>query len=194
MKNWQARVEWATADEYDEAALDLLMDKLEGHDAAAGPETLPAADPDGRQYWCAVVTVEGSTLRRATAAALELVEGATGERATAVEVLPDDVAEARVLAPSIPELVGYVEIAAMFDVSRQRARQLVELPGFPVAVVETAAGPLRVRAQVEAWGQTWDRKTGRPRKVAEPSSVATEVVVDENQEIIGMTAHSRKLN
>jgi hypothetical protein len=164
MKHWQATVEWATTDTYSEDALDVLMDHLEGHDAAAGPNSLPATDPDGRDYWAAVVTVEANTLRQAIAAALELVEGATGEKATAVEVLPDDVAEARALAPSIPELVGYAEIAEMFGVTRQRARQLVDLPGFPAAVVETTAGPLRVRRQVEVWGQTWERKSGRPRK------------------------------
>lgn len=170
MKHWQARVEWATRDTYDEAALDLLMDHLEGHDAAAGPESLPSADPGRRAYWAAVITVQANTLRQAIAGALELVEHATGEKATAVEVLPDDVADARALAPSIPELVGFTEIADMFGVSRQRAVQLAKQAGFPAAVVETAAGSLRVRSQVEAWGKTWERKTGRPRKVAEATT------------------------
>lgn len=164
--SWQARVEWATPDPYDEAALDMLMGHLADHDAAVGPESLPSTDPAGRGYWAAIVTVEANTLRQAITAALELVESATGEKATAIEVLPDDVADARALSPSIPELVGYAEIADMFDVTRQRARQLVDLAGFPTAVVETASGPLRVRAQVEAWGKTWQRKGGRPRKAA----------------------------
>lgn len=170
MKHWQARVEWSTTDTYDEDAIDVLMDHLEHHDAAVGPESLPPSDPAGATYWAATVTVQGNTLRQAIAAALELVEGATGEKATAVEVLPDDVAEARALAPSIPELVGYAEIAGMFGVTRERARQLAALDGFPAAVVETKAGPLRVRAQVEAWGRTWERKTGRPKKQSEPAT------------------------
>lgn len=165
VKDWQARVEWATDQTYDERVLDMLMDHLEGHDAAAGPEALPAADPAGRGYWCAVVTVQANTLRQAIAAALELVEGATGEKATAVEVLPDDVAEARALAPSIPELVGYAEIAELLEVSRQRAREIATtVAGFPAAVVDTSAGPLRTRRAVEAWASSWQRKPGRPKK------------------------------
>jgi hypothetical protein len=83
-------------------------------------------------------------------------------------VLPRSVFELRVEQPSIPELWGYVEIAEHFGVTRQRARQLTDLAGFPAAVVDTAAGPLRVRQQVEAWGSTWERKSGRPRKSAAP--------------------------
>jgi hypothetical protein len=166
MKHWQARVEWATSTPYEDSPeiADQLVSRLEAHDAAVGPESVPSTDPDGCGYWSVVLTVQANTLRQAIAAALELVEGATGEKATAAEVLPADVAEARALAPSIPELVGYAEIAEMFDVSRQRARQLADLAGFPAAVVETAAGPLRVRKQVEDWGKGWERKTGRPRK------------------------------
>jgi hypothetical protein len=75
---------------------------------------------------------------------------------------PDDVADARAPAPSIPELVGYAEIAEMFDVTRQRARQLVDLPGFPAAVVETAAGRCGCRKQVEAWGRPGSGRAGGP--------------------------------
>lgn len=61
-----------------------------------------------------------------------------------------------------PPLAGYAEIAG---VSRQRARELGTLPGFPPAVVETQSGPLQMRSQVEAWVAKWERtKPGRPRK------------------------------
>lgn len=181
MTSWIARVEWATLDPYTEDTMTVLMRHLEGHDAAVGPEPVPAPDrtPDAElaravggsavlaspAYWSATLTIDANTLRQAIARALELVEGATGERAAGVEVLPAHVYDARAMHPSLPELVGYAEIADIFGVTRQRARQLVDLPGFPAAVVETQAGPLRVRAQVEAWGQSWKRKSGRPRKV-----------------------------
>jgi len=178
MSSWTARVEWATHDAYTEDALDVLMGHLEGHGAAVGPALAPTPErepidlgPDlpgavlsSSGHWSATLTLEANTLRQAIAAALELVEKATGEKAVAVEVLPTDVYDLRVQQPTIPELVGYAEIAEMFGVTRQRARQLVDLPGFPAAVVETAAGPLRVRRQVEGWGRGWERKGGRPRK------------------------------
>lgn len=160
MSSWTTRVEWTTPDAYDEPALDLVMEHLAGHDPAIALEhTL-----DGRHTYSATVTVEANTLRQAIAAGLDLVAGATGETLVGIETLPQEAHDRRVEQPTIPELVGYAEIADMFGVSRQRARQLVDLPGFPVAVVETAAGPLRVRGQVEAWGRGWERKQGRPRK------------------------------
>lgn len=161
MKEWTARVEWNPPEDYGLEAIDMLIGRLEKWHAAIGRD--PVTDGVALT-WTATLTVEANTLRQAIAVALELVEGATGEKATGIEVIDADVHSVRVEQPSIPELWGYAEIADHFDVTRQRARQLVELPGFPVAVVETASGPLRVRRQVEAWGQTWERKTGRPRK------------------------------
>lgn len=158
--SWVARVEWVTPDTYDEAALDLVMDHLAGHDPAI------AAGPEAGTY-SATVTISASTLRRAIAAALELVAGATGETLTGIEVLPADVHDARVLEPVVPDLVGYAEIAELLGVSRQRAAQLAaEHADFPAAVVATKAGPLRTRAGVETWARTWARKSGRPKASA----------------------------
>lgn len=67
--------------------------------------------------------------------------------------------------PQIPELVGYIEIAGMAGVSRQRARQFAGLPGFPPVAVETAAGPLRLKSAVQAWVANRNRLRGRPPKV-----------------------------
>jgi hypothetical protein len=134
-----------------------------GHDPAVALEHTI----DGRHTYSATVTVEANTLRQAIAAGLDLVAGATGETLVGIEAIPQPAYDHRAESPTIPELWGYAEIADHFDVTRQRARQLVDLPGFPVAVVDTASGPLRVRAQVEAWGETWQRKSGRPRKVSE---------------------------
>ena len=180
MTTWIARVEWATLDAYTEPAIDDLMTHLAGHSAAVGPEPVPAADltPDPElgaavggttvlaspAYWSATIAVEANTLRQAIASALELVEGATGEKAAGVEVLGEHVYDARGEHPAIPDLVGYAEIADMLGVTRQRALQLAGGAGFPVAVVETKAGPLRVKAQVEGWASRWERKSGRPRK------------------------------
>lgn len=85
---------------------------------------------------------------------------------TRVDVMTEAARKALNEHPSIPPLVGYAEIADLAGVTRQRARELAHLEGFPVAVVETAAGPLRVKAAVESWIGDWDRKPGRPRKMA----------------------------
>lgn len=166
MTEWTARIEWSTPDPYDLDSLDMLVTKLGSWHAAIGREAVPAG---ADEKWSATLTVEESTLRKAIAAALKIVEDATGWGAEAIEVLDADVHEHRVMQPSIPELWGYGEIADHFGVSKQRAAQLAGRPGFPVAVVETKAGPLRIRSQVEGWGKTWDRKTGRPRKTAAAS-------------------------
>jgi len=70
------------------------------------------------------------------------------------------------VTPVIPDLVSYAEIAEIAGVSRQRARQFADIEGFPKPVVETAAGPLRLKASVEAWVERRNTKPGRPRKTA----------------------------
>ena len=69
-----------------------------------------------------------------------------------------------ITTPVIPDLVSYAEIAEIAGVSRQRARQFAAIEGFPKPVVETAAGPLRLKASVEAWVERRNTKPGRPRK------------------------------
>jgi len=99
----------------------------------------------------AQLTVHATTLRLAIdnslAAARDAVHGAHG-RFNPVRV--DVVDEATFQA----ELAG---------VSRQRARELPNLPYFPPAVTETSSqGPLRVCGQVANWIQGWERRAGRP--------------------------------
>lgn len=163
MISWTARVEWAQPIPRTDDELVALVERLHPFGGAIGTEK-PAAGPGLPETWSAVISVEAGTLRQAIAAALQEVEQATGEKATAVEVLQSDEFDRRAMQPSIPELVGYAEIAEMAGITRQRAREIAETRiGFPAAVVETASGPLRVRNQVERWLETWDRRPGRPK-------------------------------
>lgn len=66
---------------------------------------------------------------------LHVVEDALGVRAGGVEVLSAREYDRRVAQPLVPSLVYYAEIAEMAGVSRQRARQLAEVRGFPPAAV-----------------------------------------------------------
>lgn len=132
-----------------------LLDRLIDH----RPGLIPGAALLG-----VTLVLEVPTIRQAIAGALQHVEAATGNKAVGVSIRTREETERLLAEPQIPDLVGYIEIADMLKVSRQRARQLADLPGFPPAVVTTAAGPLRIRAAVELWESTWERRAGRPRK------------------------------
>lgn len=166
---WTARVEWPQATSLSTDDLERLVERLLPYAGALGVEK-EAAGPDEPETWSAVINVDAPSLRQATTAALQAVEQAVGAKATGIEVLTEHEHQRRTMRPTIPELVGYAEIAEMAGVTRQRARTLAENIGFPMAVVETAAGPLRVRAQVEAWLRTWERRSGRPPKVVSEAS------------------------
>jgi predicted DNA-binding transcriptional regulator AlpA len=62
--------------------------------------------------------------------------------------------------------VGLTEIGEMFTVSRQRAYALTKKKGFPAPAGQTKAGRFWNRAEVAAWGETWDRTNpgGRPKQ------------------------------
>lgn len=165
MTEWTARVEWdadtgsstGSITEPDEDYLDDVTTIVVGHHGALGVR--------GRRIE-ATFTVEAGTLRQAITSALAVID--TGARAVGrrvvpagIEVLDAGEAERRLAEPTIPELVGHREVADMAGVSPQRAAQLTQLDGFPPAVVTVAAGPLRVRSQVETWIARWDRTPGR---------------------------------
>lgn len=99
--------------------------------------------------------------------ALRPVEGIVGNlEITKMDIMDENSRDAEVGEATFPELVGYAEIADMAHISRQRARQIASRSDFPVPVVETAAGPLRVKAAVEKWLSSWDRTPGRPRRIS----------------------------
>ena len=67
-------------------------------------------------------------------------------------------------APEVPRLAGVAEIAALAGgVTRQRGKQITELPGFPAPVQVLAMGPVWAEAEVKAFLAV-PRKTGRPPK------------------------------
>jgi hypothetical protein len=49
-------------------------------------------------------------------------------------------------------LMGSAEIAALFDVSRQRVQQLISKPDFPAPVADLAMGKVWDAAAVRSWG------------------------------------------
>jgi hypothetical protein len=96
------------------------------------------------------------TLRAATAKALSMVADAAVHRSQA------EIHALRIRPsgdyPSLPELVGLTEAAALLNVSRQRAKQLSGSPGFPVPVAWLAMGPVYVRHAVKEYARRRTRK------------------------------------
>lgn len=129
------------------------------------------------------LSVSSEDILGATHAGLDLLtqglpDGLRAVSTERVEAATEQARAKELAEPVIPPLVGYAEIAEIAGVSRQRARQLAEQPGFPVPVTKTAAGPLRVRAAVEDWAATRRTKPGRPNaderlQVPATSSVTT---------------------
>jgi hypothetical protein len=70
---------------------------------------------------------------------------------TAVRAQSEEDLELELSTPSIPEVVGYAEIATLAGVSRQRARQFADIADFPKPAIVTAQGPLMTKSSVMRW-------------------------------------------
>ncbi len=68
--------------------------------------------------------------------------------------------------PDIPKLAGLAEVASLANVSRTRAGQLANHPGFPEPVQRLAMGPVWREADVQKFLAT-PRKAGRKPKGAQ---------------------------
>lgn len=168
MANWSIHIQAAVNDEPAEEVADQLMDTLTGYNPVVSGRRHPSA-------LAATLDVEAVNLRTAIATGVRAFTDAlrsAGVRGAVVDLVDAKSYEQldRELAkPTIPELVGAAEIAAMVSdppITRQRVHQLMDRDDFPPPVAELAAGKVFVRSQVEAFLRSWPRKrTGRPRKV-----------------------------
>jgi len=68
--------------------------------------------------------------------------------------------------PNYPDLVGVAEAAEILGVTKQRVSELARSRRFPKPLYDLAAGPIWVKATIEAFAERWERKPGRPRKAA----------------------------
>lgn len=98
-------------------------------------------------------------IREVTAAT---VKAGLGDAIVGAEVITEGELDRRLVEF---DLVGVSEIGKMFQVSRQRAAQLVRRQDFPSAVARVSAGPVFCRRQVESFGEAWDRRPGRRSKI-----------------------------
>ncbi|MFD8416557.1 hypothetical protein ACFV2Q_33250 [Streptomyces sp. NPDC059650] len=163
---WSIYVELGRRD-----APDDLYDDLHDRLAAAHPAVGTA--PNGNLS--VRIFVEESTARQAIDTGLKAVSAALKDLdvtapVVGVEAVTEAELDRRNAEKDIPALAGVGEIAELFGVTRGRAGQLTKRDDFPSAVTHLKSGPVYVMEQVQAFGQSWDRKGGRP-----PKAVLTEV-------------------
>jgi len=79
-----------------------------------------------------------------------------------LEAVREDVLDAELRRSPFPSIVGTREVTEMLGISRQRLHELRRDGRFPEPMVELAAGPIWLRAAVEAFLRIWDRRPGRP--------------------------------
>jgi integrase len=140
---WIARVEWTTTAPAPGQDLDdVVLEHVIGD----------------RHTYSTTLTVEAPTLQTATAAAVEHVATRTGETIDGVQVLRPEAHEHRAKYPRLPPMVSYGDLAQLLGMTRQSARELAAVPGFPAPVLTTAAGPIRTRAAVEEWLTNWQAR------------------------------------
>jgi hypothetical protein len=116
-----------------------------------------------------VDTVDTVDAFRAVSQALELLD--VSGPVVRVEAMTAEEAERQLASPTLPDLVGILDIQELAGLrTKQRAHQVTELPGFPPPALATRAGRLWVRAAVERFLRQWPRRPGRPPKTFPPAS------------------------
>jgi hypothetical protein len=148
------------------AAADVLMDLLAAHDGVVSA---------GDRAWDATVSVQADHARSAADRGAALIEaraaqaGFPGWPVVHVEAVRQDVLDAQNERPTLPSLVSAPEAADLLGVSAQRVHELATgHTGFPEAAYELRTGKLWLRDAIIAFGQRWERRPGRPRKVTSP--------------------------
>ena len=149
-----------------DVAGDRLMDLLAAHDGVVSV---------GGGAWSATVSVQAEQARSAADMGGALIEaraaeaGLPGWPVVRLEAVRHDVLDAENERPTLPVLVSAPEAAELLGVSAQRVHELAtDHASFPEAVYELRTGKLWLRDAIITFGQRWERRPGRPRKVTAP--------------------------
>jgi hypothetical protein len=164
--DWTVKIEAAgdhAAERVDLDRIDALRAALVDHNAAASSAN--------RRYGIQL-DIDATTAERAAKAAIKAFRVAA-ERSglpdwpvVRVDVMTVEDQEAALATPTFPDLVGVTEAARLLRVSRQRLDQLRAGSDFPEPIVRLAAGPVWLRSSIEGFDRHWNRRPGRPKKVA----------------------------
>ncbi len=143
--------------------LDLLLEHEPGRDPAV-------SGADGRLG--VTLTAWGDSYADALPGTVAVVEELTGEVAAGAVVVGVHVRSYEELdregdAYQVPPLAGTAEVARELGVSRTRVRSILStLERFPRPLAQLAAGPVWDLFAVRAFAEQWERRPGRPAKVA----------------------------
>ena len=119
--------------------------------------------------WSARLHIDADDVLRAVSQALDVLE--VSGPVVQVDAMTAEEAERHLASPTLPDLVGILDIQEPADLrTKQRAHQVTELPGFPPPALATRAGRLWVKVAVERFLGQWRRRPGRPAKTFHPAS------------------------
>jgi hypothetical protein len=147
-----------------DAAADILMDLLAACDGVVSA---------GAESWDATVSVQADCVSKAAAVGAALIESRATDAGlprwptVRIEAVRQDVLDAELNRSTLPDLVSGPEAAEILRISAQRLHELAAGNArFPAPVYELRAGKLWLRSAIVAFGERWERKPGRPRKIA----------------------------
>lgn len=155
---WYVDVDLILPAPADDGQIEALMDlvqPLHGAVAAGAGTTIGlslAIDAEGS--WEALTKAHGVVAHDVSAVI-------PGSRVASVRALDEGTRTAEIDMPRFPELVAVPDIADMLGVARQTAFKLSNRDDFPSPALTPRTGNLWVRAAVENWSATRDRKPGR---------------------------------
>lgn len=164
MNRWNANVAFSTNSTFTHDTAFDVLDRLTDYAASVAPR----ADGSGGAI---SFSIEAENVTAAFSSAIAITTDTVAQLAdhptiNAVEIMTEEELDNRLAEPTFPEVVGYAEIAELASVSRQRARQFSKINGFPAPVITTAQGPLMAKSAVEAWLESRNTRSGRPKKAA----------------------------
>jgi len=112
--------------------------------------------------------VEAGNAQDAVKRGVNLLLGALKKpaRIVSVEALSMEDLDRSIAESNAPDLVGVSELADLLKVSKQRISKLSAAADFPKPVATLAAGPIWRKFAIARFAEAWDRRPGRPRKVA----------------------------
>jgi hypothetical protein len=126
-----------------------------------------AAGNVGERRLETILTVEAKDIREAAEhGVLQIMKIVPGV-VVAVESMTTDEADRRL--NERPEIVGVTEVAGMLGVSKQRVSALSKRVDFPAPLARLGSGPVWRAGDLSTFAGGWQRKAGRPKKVAEPA-------------------------
>lgn len=145
-----------------------LMDVLSDYHASATGTTEGTADGTNR-YGASMLVKADLASAAATTAVEKFTKGTekVGLPAWPIvrfSLMTEADLDTELARPNFPALLGVTELGELLGVSRQRASAISKGPTFPRPVAILHAGPVWTEPSVRHFVDTWERKSGRPRK------------------------------